>query len=129
MEFDKIQERNAFNILYDFYGGLLSKKQQALFRMYYEENYSLAEIGQEWNMSRQGVHEALKRAEEKLHEYEETLQMVQRFSVMEFALAKAAEGLEDLTQHIGKIDETALRRALQEIRDEIRIADSGMELV
>jgi predicted DNA-binding protein YlxM (UPF0122 family) len=66
-------------ILYDFYGKLLSEKQSTVIDLYYNYDLSLAEIGEELGISRQGVYDILKRAEENLYQYEETLQLVRRF--------------------------------------------------
>lgn len=74
--FDKITE---VSLLYDFYGQLLSKRQQEVMSLYYEENLSLSEIAEEFSISRQGVHDALKNAEKSLHQYEAKLGLVSRF--------------------------------------------------
>jgi len=66
-------------ILFDFYGKLLSEKQATVIDLYYNYDLSLAEIGEELGISRQGVYDILKRAEENLYQYEETLQLVHRF--------------------------------------------------
>lgn len=66
-------------ILFDFYGKLLSEKQCTVVDLYYNYDLSLAEIGEELGISRQGVYDILKRAEENLYQYEETLQLVHRF--------------------------------------------------
>ena len=53
-------------LLYDFYGELLTKRQRDVMTLYHEENLSLSEIAEEFSISRQGVHDALKNAENKL---------------------------------------------------------------
>ena len=75
--FDKIAE---ISLLYDFYGKLLTTRQQEAMRLYHEENLSLAEIAEEFSISRQGVHDAIKNAEKALNEYEEKLGLVEKFS-------------------------------------------------
>lgn len=67
-------------MLYDFYGELLTEKQKNVFEMYYQDDMSLSEIGDELSISRQGVRDQLKRTEKLLSEYEEKLQLVQKFS-------------------------------------------------
>ena len=57
------------SLLADFYGALLSQRQQDVLRLYHEENCSLQEIAEELGISRQGVHEALKKAEKSLRDY------------------------------------------------------------
>lgn len=71
--FDKITE---ISMLFDFYGQLLTAKQQEILRLYHENDYSLSEIAEEFGISRQGVHDAVKKAEKALYEYEEKLGLV-----------------------------------------------------
>jgi len=73
--YDKVAE---INILYDLYGQLLTKKQSDVVRMYYEEDLSLAEIADEIGISRQGVHDTVKKSEKILKEYEEKLKLLYR---------------------------------------------------
>lgn len=96
---DKIWE---ISILYDFYGELLADKQREIFRLYHEDNYSLAEIGTEFNMTRQGVHEAVKRSEEKLQIYEKKLNLVSKFSKTQVALAAIDRTIRTLIKEFGE---------------------------
>lgn len=66
-------------MLYDFYGELLNDHQKSIFEEYVLDNLSLAEIAQEHNISRQGVHDIIKRADKALNEYEDKLHLVRRF--------------------------------------------------
>lgn len=66
------------SLLYDFYGQLLTEKQRQVMALYHEENLSLSEIGQEFGISRQGVHDTLKKAEQSLLEYEDKLGLVEK---------------------------------------------------
>ncbi|SCL83274.1 putative DNA-binding protein [Sporanaerobacter sp. PP17-6a] len=66
-------------ILFDFYGKLLSEKQYRVIDLYYINDFSLAEIGEEINISRQGVYDILKRAENRLVQYEDKLGLVKKF--------------------------------------------------
>ena len=45
------------SLLFDFYGQLLSERQRQVMELYYEENLSLGEIAEEFNISRQGGYE------------------------------------------------------------------------
>lgn len=67
-------------ILYDFYGKLLSTRQYLAIELYYIHDLSLAEIGEELGITRQSVFDTLKRAENKLYEYEEVLGLVNKFN-------------------------------------------------
>ncbi|MGN1133310.1 MAG: YlxM family DNA-binding protein [Oscillospiraceae bacterium] len=60
-------------VLLDIYGKLLTDKQLDVLDLYYNEDLSLAEIAEQYNISRQGVHDSIKRGEELLAEYENSL--------------------------------------------------------
>ena len=131
MEFEKIQEISTLNILYDVYGELLPEKQREMFRLYYEDNYSLAEIGQELGMSRQGVHEAVKRAGEKLAQYEKKLGLARKFGVMEEALYQAAETIDAIYRQSleGRLLRAELNEALEQMKKEIKTALDGLDSI
>lgn len=63
--------------LYDIYQELLTKKQQEYLESYYYNNYSISEISQNLNVSRNAVHDQLKRTVKKLYDYEEKLGLKQ----------------------------------------------------
>lgn len=67
------------NYLYDFYYPLLTDKQQEYMKMYYFEDYSLAEISEVVKVSRQAVYDTLKRAEQILESYEEKLFLYEKY--------------------------------------------------
>lgn len=66
-------------ILFDFYGKLLSKKQYLAIELYYMNDLSIVEIGEDIDVTRQGVFDTLKRAEKKLYSYEKNLKLVDKF--------------------------------------------------
>ncbi|MBT9176099.1 MAG: hypothetical protein DDT20_00401 [Firmicutes bacterium] len=66
-------------LLLDFYGGLLTERQLLACRLYFAENLSLGEIASELGISRQAVHDTVRRAEAALLGYEEKLGLVARF--------------------------------------------------
>ncbi len=93
--FDEITK---LNLLYDFYGQLLTKRQQEVMKLYHEENLSLSEIAEEFKISRQGVHDALKNAEKSLNEYEDKLKLVERFEKTRQAVEKIDKNIEELVE-------------------------------
>ena len=66
-------------ILYDFYGALLNEHQRMIFEEYVIDNFSLREIAEEHGISRQGVHDLIKRISRILEGYEEKLHLVSKF--------------------------------------------------
>ncbi len=65
-------------LLYDYYGALLTQRQQLCFEMRYHQDLSLGEIGEELGISRQGVHDNLSRTEAQLRKMEEKTGCVRR---------------------------------------------------
>jgi predicted DNA-binding protein YlxM (UPF0122 family) len=66
-------------LLFDFYGPLLTAKQSKVWDLYYQQDFSLAEIAEEEGISRQAVHDLLKRTEKILKGYEQKLKLIARF--------------------------------------------------
>lgn len=73
-------EKNLENgLLLDFYGNILTKLQKNILEMYFNDDYSLAEVANEVDMSRQGVLDHIKRATKKLNETEDKLKLLQKY--------------------------------------------------
>ncbi|MDF2928377.1 MAG: putative DNA-binding protein [Anaerospora sp.] len=66
-------------LLFDFYGALLTDKQQYCLEMHFLRDLSLSEIADELSVSRQAVHDISRRAEQILEEYEAKLKLVERY--------------------------------------------------
>ena len=76
---DTIAKDLLLNTLaYDIYGGLLTKKQKEIYCMYFFEDFSLAEIGQQFGISRQAVNFSIKQSQKSLAAYEEELGLIKR---------------------------------------------------
>ena len=60
-------------LLYDFYGELLTDHQKEIYEQFILEDLSLGEIARDAGISRQGVHDLVKRCDRTLQEYEEKL--------------------------------------------------------
>lgn len=73
-----IEKKTYYSTLYSFYGELLTDKQKEIFVAYYEEDYSLAEIAESFNISRNAVHDALKTSIKNLESFEEKLQLMKK---------------------------------------------------
>ena len=73
-------EKNLkIGFLLDFYGDVLSERKRTVLDLYYNDDLSLAEIASEIGISRQGVRDLIKKAEEELRFYEEKLGLAERF--------------------------------------------------
>lgn len=90
-------------ILYDFYGELLTEHQQKIYEAAVYNDLSLGEIAEEQGISRQGVHDLIKRCDRILADYESKLHLVERF----FSTKRMAQEIIELAeQGDGKTEET-----------------------
>lgn len=87
-------------MLYDFYGELLTPRQKEVLQYYYEENYSLSETAEELGVSRQAVHDTIRKAEKALRNYEQKLGLVERFRRTEADMERAVNELDRITEQL-----------------------------
>lgn len=95
MTVNDFNNRIRFGSLYEMYGSLLTKKQQRCLELYFYEDYSLAEIADEMQVSRQAVHDLLKRVEQTLEQYEKMLGFLKRTETSRRLLDEAQRLLEE----------------------------------
>lgn len=88
---EKIYEQT---LLYDFYGELLTEHQRQVYEDAVYNDLSLGEIAQEQGISRQGVHDLIRRCDKILQEYESKLHLVERFAQAKEKIAR----IESLTR-------------------------------
>lgn len=74
-------------MLFDFYGDLLTERQKEFYDLYYNEDLSLAEIAENYGISRQGVRDVIVRAEATMTEIEDKTHLIRRFFRMQEELA------------------------------------------
>jgi uncharacterized protein len=103
------------SLLSDFYGSLLTTRQQEVMRLYHEENLSLSEIAEEFGISRQGVHDTLKNAEHALLEYEDKLGLVDRLEENKLDVLKIDGLIARMLEQNQK--NPALTKELEEIKE------------
>ena len=113
--------RTLLNIYYDFYGQLLTQKQQHIFKLYFEDDLSLAEIAQEIEVTRQAVHDILQRAEKQLHHYEDKLLLVEKYLFQKEKITQAYE----LLKQAGNPDN--IEKARQILNSVIIAEETGLE--
>lgn len=106
-------------MLFDFYGKLLTEKQREMLAFYYEQDLSLGEIAEEFNVSRQAIHDVIKRSEKILEQYEEKLGLVNKFNIEQEKLNEILQLLDNLEQppEIAQ----SLRKLIYEIQEIINI--------
>ena len=75
-----MEERNKLVLLFDYYGQLLSEDQIKYFEEYYFNNLSLAEIADNYNLSRNAVHKQIKTAVDKLYFYDDKLNLIEKYN-------------------------------------------------
>ena len=87
----KPQKNLEFSLLLDYYAPALTEKQREILAMYYNEDLSLAEIAENFGITRQGVRDAIKRAEQQLTDMEACLGLARRFGEMREGLSKICD--------------------------------------
>ncbi len=75
-------------MLYDFYGDLLTDRQKEFYDLYYNEDLSLAEIAENYGITRQGVRDVIVRGQAYLEEIEEKTGLIRRFHTMQDQLGE-----------------------------------------
>ncbi len=68
-----MDKQTKYNLLFDYYGNLLTEKQQLIMQLAFGEDMSLAEIAEQLNISRQGVYDQIKKSGKLLEDYEKKL--------------------------------------------------------
>jgi hypothetical protein len=79
----ELEKREKLIELYDLYSNLLTEKQRDYFENYYYDDLSISEIAINYNISRNGVYDQLKRVENSLFDYEEKLKLAYKISKIE----------------------------------------------
>lgn len=89
-------------MLLDFYGEILTDRQREFFDLYYNEDLSLAEIAENYGISRQGVRDAIVRAENTMTELEDKTGLLRRFMRLRDkidSIENAARRIDELNRH------------------------------
>lgn len=83
-------------LLYDFYGELLTEHQRQIYEDAVYNDMSLAEIADIQGISRQGVHDLIKRCDRALESYEQKLHLVERFTSVKERVTQISKLTEEL---------------------------------
>lgn len=103
-----LDKTTKFILLYDFYQDLLTDKQKKFTELYFEDNLSLGEIAEEFDISRQAVYEHIKRSEKLLEEYENKLHLLHRYNKRNEILAD----MEKILLNDNEMNNTELRKKI-----------------
>jgi len=109
---DKILEQT---LLYDFYGELLTDHQKQIYEDVVLNDYSFSEVAEEKRISRQGVHDLIKRCNKILQEYESKLHLVEKF----VTIKEQIEEMEKSLRETEEPDKEALVRQLNGILENL----------
>ena len=116
---ESFEEIVELSLLFDFYGEMLGEHKKKIFEDYVLNDLSLAEIAEEEGISRQGVHDIVKRCTKQLKEYEAALHLVEKFQNMKNKLTKAAGLLESPADSIDTDSIKAAKKLLTEMLEEL----------
>lgn len=97
-----LEKTTRVNYLFDFYQALLTPKQRNYMEMYYLEDYSLGEISELSQVSRQAVYDNIKRTEQMLESYEKKLHLFEKFELR----MKLIEQVEQVIEKNAQTNET-----------------------
>lgn len=120
-----MEEKIEQAYLYDFYGELLNERQRQVYEDYIFNDLSLGEIASEAGISRQGVHDMIKRCTKALEEYERKLHLIQKFQAAKekveqiHTLTKTfQENREDVNRKNAMVEENIIKE-IAEISNQI----------
>lgn len=97
---DLIEKSIELINLYDRYQGLLTTKQTMYFEQYYFDDFSITEISENQDVSRNAVHDLIKRTIQKLYDYEEKLGLYRQAQAKEEILDKLEQHVDEVGQDL-----------------------------
>lgn len=103
------------SLLYDFYGELLTEHQRSIYEEVVFHDLSLSEIAQEQGISRQGVHDLIKRCDKILSGYEEKLHLISKFQ----QTRQMVEEIKKLTREYRETQDMELVQKIEQISNDI----------
>lgn len=106
-------------MLFDFYGDLLTDRQKEFYDLYYNEDLSLAEIAENYGISRQGVRDVIVRAEAAMTEIEDKTHLIRRFYRMQEELAAMEQAADRLLEgaYSGRLTEELAEETARIIKE------------
>ena len=113
---EKIVERT---LLYDFYGDLLTEHQRTVYECVVFQDLSLSEVAQIQGISRQGVHDLIRRCDRLLEDYEQKLHLVERFLQLKDSVREMHDQMLAYAKMQGESLPVSIEESYRRILDEI----------
>ncbi len=111
-----LEKLNRINRLNEFYGGLLTERQRTCIDMYYRDDFSLTEIAENLDITKQAVSETIKRSEKKLRDFEDKLKLIKRMKVIEDKIVILKKEISNIDS-ISDEDKNEIMKLIDEIQD------------
>ncbi len=109
---DKVEKKVEVSILCQIYGKLLTEKQYEVINDYYNNDYSLSEIAENNNITRQAVRDMIKKGESKLFEFEEKLLIMKKMRDQE-------KQIQSVIEELNKIKDTSSDKKIEKILNNV----------
>ncbi|MSS20277.1 DNA-binding protein [Eubacteriaceae bacterium RF-744-FAT-4] len=116
---ESIKKKYQEQLLFDFYGELLSSKLKLPLSYYYNDDYSAVEIAEIVQMTRQGAYDAIRRGRNQLQKFENKLHLVERFEKTKILIANIEKELNALQRDGNVKKSTAAMKTLKKLSSEI----------
>lgn len=120
---DKLKEKVELSILFDFYGELLKNHNKQIFEDYILNDLSLSEIAVGKGISRQGVHDIVKRCSKQLKECEEKLNLIKEFNETKVK----ANRIKEIAHQLMELSSLKEEKELHQLNEIIELANEIME--
>ena len=104
-------------MLFDFYGETLPDRQKEFYDLDYNEDLSLGEIAENYNITRQGVRDVIVRAEASLTELEDKTGLIKRFHTMHAQLEQIRQDAQKLAQFAARAESGEPEQLVNRILD------------
>ena len=109
---DKVEKKVEVSILCQIYGKLLTEKQYEVINDYYNNDFSLSEIAENNNITRQAVRDMIKKGESKLFEFEEKLLIMKKMKDQE-------KQIQSIIEELNKIKDTSSDKKIEKILNNV----------
>ncbi|GFR37761.1 UPF0122 protein [Insulibacter thermoxylanivorax] len=112
-EQEMLAKTTRMNLLFDWYGSLLTERQRTYMQYYFHDDYSLSEIAAEFAVSRQAVYDQLKRTEAILEDYEDKLGLLSRHEQRQ----RTIHEMREIARQLSDEQRTAIERLLMQLEE------------